>query len=130
MLALPDLFPEGSILVLEECAMVREIREAIAPFLVQPSLQVARQTLFPRSRQHHLPLTPEVVQVLADVSEANPPAAPQLCDHVSVYHGPTVLLEWSDAFCDNPLLLSGELEEASVRRFAARVGTHVQPFAV
>ena len=130
LLALPELMPPGSILVLEECAMAREIRSAIAPFLVEPSLRLARQTILPRSRQHHLVLTSQIAQVLAAQAEAYGPAAPQLCDHLSVYHGSTVLLEWHDAFLDNPALLSHELPESSVRGFAQRLGTAIESFAV
>lgn len=129
-LGLQDLLPAGATLVLEECAMAREIRAAITPLLTQRSLRVARQTMFPRSRQHHLPLTLDVVRVLANEANAYGPAAPQLCDHVSAYLGSTVLLEWHDAFCDTPILLSGELAESAVRRFADRLGVGVEPFAV
>ena len=128
-LSLPLLLLPGSTLVLEECAMVAEIRAAILEHTVEPSLRIARQTLFPRSRQHHLAVSPESTRVLATGAEQYGPAAPQLCDHLSAYCATTVVLEWHDAFCENPMLLSHELPEIKVRAFAEYLGVGAQQCA-
>jgi hypothetical protein len=119
-LALPELLPPAAVLVLEERGMAAEIRAAIEPHRTTPSLRVSRQTLFPRSHQHHLRLTPELARLLG--SAAGDVAAPEICDHVSAYRDGEVLLEWHDAFSDDPILLSAHLDETAVRRFAERLG--------
>ena len=47
-------------------------------------------------------------------------------DHLSAYLGSDVLLEWHDAFLDDPILLSHLLPEARVRAFASRLGVRVE----
>jgi hypothetical protein len=55
-------------------------------------------------------------------SKAEDVAAPEICDHGSACRDQAVLLEWHDAFSDDPILLSAHLDETAVRRFAERLG--------
>ena len=52
-------------------------------------------------------------------------AEPEVCDHLHLYRGPEVLVQWFDAFLD-PLLVSKAIERARVERFAAAVGGTLQ----
>lgn len=106
--------------------MVPELARIIAPHEIEPVLHIARQTIFPRSRQHHLRLADSLAQAIATAAGTFGPAAPQLCDHVSAYSGPNVLLEWHDAFLGDPMLVSFSLPDHRVRAFAARLGVTVE----
>jgi hypothetical protein len=58
---------------------------------------------------------------LADLAEKH--AEPELLDHLFVYAGSKVLLEFPDAFASRcPALISVDNDEQSIRNFAAMLG--------
>ena len=115
--ALPDattLFVEGSGLarVVDEF-----LRSATEPGEYLPK----RQTLWPRPRQYRLPFDQPTLVALADLAEQH--AEPELMDHLFVYGGSTVLLEFPDAFLpDCPAFISADADAQLIRDFAAVLG--------
>jgi len=69
--------------------------------------KVAAGTLLPTPDYYHVPLQPDLMHELAAIVDAEAIALP--CLHVHVYREQRVLLEWHDAFLDNPVLLSRSL---------------------
>jgi hypothetical protein len=80
-----------------------------------------RQTLWPRPKQYRLRFDDPTLAALADLAERH--AEPELLDHLFVYDGSEVLLEFPDAFGDDcPALISADTDEQRIRRFAAVLG--------
>ncbi|UCH36263.1 MAG: hypothetical protein JSV65_07890 [Armatimonadota bacterium] len=117
--ALPDLVPEGSVLYLEGCALAREIRLYAYTRAARETSKVAMGTIWPRPKVLHIPVTRENLAGLAQLAEHH--AEPEVADHVHVYKGDEVLLEWYDA-PDHPLSISTEIPEDKVMQFCARLG--------
>jgi hypothetical protein len=67
------------------------------------------------SRVRFLSATPEVLRELGDWAERS--AAPEIAVHLWVGDGEGLLLEWYDV-PDDPIRVSGRIEEAAVERFA------------
>jgi hypothetical protein len=45
------------------------------------------------------------------------------CTHCHVYRNGVILLEWHDAFMDDPMYVSRAISEDGVREFANRLGS-------
>jgi len=81
----------------------------------------AKQTLWPRPKQYRLPFLPPTLEALASLAERH--AEPELLDHLFVYRGPEVLLEFPDAFDPQcPAFVAAGAEEHRLRSFAAVLG--------
>jgi hypothetical protein len=115
--AATTLFVEGTSVAPEVDAFLRTAAE---PGDYLP----ARQTLWPRPKQYRLRCDGPTLAALADLSERH--ADPELLDHLSVYSGSTVLLEFPDAFGrDGCALCSADIEEQRLRSFAEMLGLHL-----
>ena len=116
--ALADLLPEGCILYFEDGSPSGELLDFLRAHEVPERAHVAYGTIWPKPRVFHVPVVPETLQRLAELTRSC--AAPELAIHFHVYLNQTVLLEWHDAF-GQPMLLSGEFPEERVRTFAERL---------
>ena len=80
-----------------------------------------RQTLWPRPKQYRIQCDGLVLSALAQLAEQH--AEPELMDHLFVYDGPSVLLEFPDAFGpDCPVFISSDSDEQRIRDFATSLG--------
>jgi hypothetical protein len=111
---LTRLFPGGGVAYLEGCP-VPEVRDLLmvhpAP---NPSL-IQKGTTWPRQKVFHIPLDPVLMDDLADMGGRY--ARPELCDHLVVYEGDTVLLSAYD-FLDD-VYIADTVEEDRVAEFAS-----------
>jgi hypothetical protein len=81
----------------------------------------ARQTLWPRPKQYRLRCESETLAARADLAERH--AEPELLDHLFLYTGSKVLVEFPDAFGINcAAFFSAEADEENIRAFAAALG--------
>jgi hypothetical protein len=117
---LPELLPEGTVLYLEGASMAREVSDFLDARRSPTELKIARGTILPRPKVYHLPMTEPNTAGLAELFEAH--ASPEICDHFHAYVGGGVLLQWHDAFFDDPLLLSPTIPEEKVKRFCNALG--------
>ena len=117
--ALPLLVPEGSVAYFEGTG-----ESHVAAYLGRVSIpapvQVAVGTIWPRPDCYHVPVTVESIEALATYLEDAP--AGFFCSHCHVYRNGEVLLEWYDAFMDDPLYMSRTMSETVVREFATNLG--------
>ncbi len=118
--ALPELAPEGATVYFEGTAEPH-VANYLRRIAVEPQVQVAVDTLWPRPDRYHVPLTADSMQRLADFLTANP--AGFFCSHCHVYRGTVVLLEWHDAFSDVPMYISRRVPVDAVHRFAEALGS-------
>lgn len=116
--ALPDLLPGDSILYFEGGSPRGHLLEFLQEHSVPERAHVAYGTIWPRPRVFHVPASPQTMIRLAELTRSC--ADPELAVHFHVYWASSVLLEWHDAFTQ-PMLLSGDLPEQKVRRFAGRL---------
>ncbi len=76
-------------------------------------------TIWPRPLVFHTTLTAECVEGLAQLVEEH--IAPEIADHLHVYRGTEVLLEWYD-FPTDPFWLSKAIPEEAVKDFCVKLG--------
>jgi len=109
----------GSVLVLEEGSMARDVRSFVEQRAVSPGGRLGPGTIWPRSRWHWVPVNPEVLDGLAALSKRH--AEPEICDHLYTVSEGELTAMWHDAF-DGPLLVSSVVSKTQVREFAQAVG--------
>jgi len=120
--ALPVLAPEGSLAYFEgtgEPHVAKYLTEVSVPAHVQ----VAIGTIWPRPDYYHVPVSQESMDSLAAFLDEAP--AGYFCTHCHVYRNGSILLEWHDAFMDDPMYVSRAIDEHTVRAFADRLGSTV-----
>jgi len=117
--SLGSLLPADAVLYLEGVSIDPDVVRLLEDWSCAERLKIARGTLWPKPQVFHVPMGPEVTQQLAALFEHH--ASPEICDHFHAYHLKRVLLQWHDAFFDDPLLLAGTFAEAQVRDFCGTV---------
>ena len=120
--ALPPLMPSGSVVYFEDTAEMH-VRRYLDGVSVPSQVRVAIGTIWPRPDCYHVPLTAETMEALAVFLEENP--AGFFSAHCHVYRDGVVLLQWHDAFIDDPIYLSRTLSAEAVARFAQALGSSV-----
>ena len=118
--ALPLLAPEGAIAYFEgtgESHVAKYLREVS----VSPAVHVAVGTIWPRLDCYHVPLTITSMEALAVFLTKRP--AGYFCSHCNVYRDNSVLLQWHDAFTDDPLYISKAIPADRVATFARALGS-------
>ena len=121
--ALTDLLPEDCVLSFEGGSPSGTLSTFLQAREIPERVHVAYGTIWPKPRVFHIPAMPETLSRLAELTRSC--ASPEMAIHFHVYHGQSVLLEWHDAFTE-PMLLSGELPEPTVRTFARRLGMSIE----
>jgi hypothetical protein len=123
MRALPRLLPANAVLVLEGAAP--ETADALGALALDEHPAMRRGTLFPPTRQIHLPVSasPALAQLLERYPEN------QLCWHFHAVTQERILLEWWDAFGDpdtgQPWLLSDSFSRQDVESFCRELGCEI-----
>ena len=117
--ALADLVPPGSILFIEVVYRAADIRAYLSERSAARTTRVAMGTIWPRPAVFHMEITPENLEGLASLADQH--AEPELADHLHVYHGDAVVVQWYDAF-SAPLFVSKDTPEEKVREFCVRLG--------
>ncbi len=118
--ALPHLAPEGATVYFEGTGE-SHVADYLWRVAIEPRVQVAIGTIWPRPDRYHVPLTSDATQKLADFLIAKP--AGYFCSHCHVYRGVSVLLEWHDAFWNDPMYISRDVPVETVDGFAAALGS-------
>ena len=117
--ALSELLPGDAVLYLEDGTPPRKVRNYLAARPAERTSQVNPGTLSWRLRRFHMPTTRANLQGLAELAENC--AAAEIAIHVLAYKEDRVLLEWYDAFYDDPCYLSAKIPEAKVRAFSQKL---------
>ena len=118
---LPAAFPAASTLFVEGTSIARDVDDFLRSAAEAGDYLPQRQTLWPRPKQYRLRFDGPTLAALAGLAERH--AEPELVDHLFVYDGSKVLLEFPDAFCENcPALISADADERRIRGFATVLG--------
>jgi hypothetical protein len=113
--ALTKLIPQNSILYFEDGYPRGELKAFFEKKSVPEISQIALGTTRSRPKVFHVPATPENLIELAKIAEGY--AEPEVAIHFHVYKEGKVLLEWYDAFSDDPMYLSGDIPESALKKF-------------
>jgi hypothetical protein len=113
--SLAGLLPEASILYFEGTAVVAEVSAVFDRYVVADPSVVARGTIWPTPETFHVCANSHSLEAIASLFEKH--AAPEICDYFHAYCNQLVVLQWHDAFINDPLLLSGLLDESAIIRF-------------
>ena len=120
--ALPSLMPSGSVAYFEDTAE-SHVARYLGSVSVPARARMAMGTIWPRPDCYHVPLTAGTMQSLATFLEKNP--AGFFCTHCHVYRDGVVLLQWYDAFINDPMYISRAISADAVARFAQALGSSV-----
>jgi len=115
---LPELVPPQCILYLEGFPS-ETFEEFFAQHQVSNPTKVAVGTVWPKPVWHHVPINPEVMEKLAQLSDTLDPT--EIASHLHIYRNQQVLLAWHDAF-DLPMFFSRGLSQERVNNFCAKLG--------
>ena len=118
--ALPQLVPEGSIAYFEGTGEPH-VRAYLGRISIPAQAQVELGTIWPRPDTYHVAVSRDSMEALAAFLDNEP--AGFFCAHCHVYRDGAILVEWYDAFMDNPMYVSRTISEDLVREFAARLGS-------
>jgi hypothetical protein len=121
--ALPMVAGDGAIGYFEGTADPRAAA-FLGRLAIEPAVQVAITTDWPRPDFYHLPITMELMEALARFLEES--QMRRLCTHVLVYRDSTVLLQARNAFAGFPMHLSRAIAADVVREFAATLGSTIR----
>ena len=120
--AMTKLVPEGAILYLEDGTPPPDVKAFLETNSVPEVTHLAMGTIWPRPRIFHLPATQKNLTRLAELAEKC--ASPEVAIHLHVYQSNRVLLEWYDAFFDDPMYLSRDIPEDNVKEFCCELSLH------
>lgn len=120
--AIPDIC-DDAFMYLETTSRAKDITRALEEISVEPLLDVAKGTIWPKPISYHVPVNLENTEAVAKLFENH--IAVEICSHFHVYANGEVLLEWHDAFFNDPILVSKIVAENGVKKLACRIGSLV-----
>jgi len=117
--SLPALFPRDAFVYFEGPAEARFAGWLVA-HVIPPPLKIAYGTIWPKPDCYHIPLVAALLEEAAVLVDREGVALP--CLHLHVHDGVQVLLEWHDAFVDDPMYVASIVPRDRVEAFARAIG--------
>ncbi len=117
--SLPILFPTDAFVYFEGTTENRFAAWLVAHAIPAP-LKIAYGTIWPKPDCYHLPLQSDLLTEAADFVDRDGISLPSI--HIHVHDGKRVLLEWHDAFCDDPMYVASAVPRDRVDEFARALG--------
>jgi len=117
--SLPILFPADAFVYFEGTTE-NHFAEWLAAHSIAAPLKVAHGTIWPKPDFYHVPLRSELLEEGADLVDRKGISLPAI--HLHVHDGERVLLEWHDAFYDDPMYVAASLPRNRVEEFARAIG--------
>ncbi len=116
---LPVHFPDATSLYAEGTAIEPDVKALFKSFAEEGAFLPGAQTIWPESVKFRCRFEAELCGQLALAAEHH--AEPELLDHIFLYSGDDVLLQWPDAFA-HEMYLPSSLIEDRVSQFAYSLG--------
>ena len=126
--SLIGIIPENSILYLEGGSPDEEISTYLKERKANKPTKIALGTIWPRPIFYHMPFTPENVNGLAEIMEHH--ATPEGAIHLHIYKNDKIILEWHDAFFDDPMYISEDIDAQKIRQFCKKLSLKYKPLIV
>ena len=119
-----EALPTASAIFIEGTSIAHDVAGFLGSVAEQGDYLPDRQTHWPRPKQYRLRFDAPTLTRLADLAAAH--AEPELMDHLFIYQGSAVLLEYPDAFArESPVLISLGTNEQRIHDFAKMLGLNV-----
>ena len=116
-----ELCPNDSIMCIEVSSLAKNIRKIFTNIKIEGKLQIRKGTIWPKSEIFHIPLTHANIDILLELLEGH--NVIEFCDHFHVYAGDKIILEWYDAFTEDPLFILREIPTDRVEKFCMDLGS-------
>ncbi len=120
VLALPILLPASATLYFEGTSSA-DVRRFFRRRQAHEPTKVAIGTIWPRPECFHIPATPENVERVAALFARHVPQ--EICHHFHAYGPQGMILQWYDAFFNEPLYIGKAVPEEMVKEFSKRIGS-------
>jgi hypothetical protein len=117
--SLPILFAADSLAYFEGIEE-ESFKDWLASHAIAPPLKIAMGTIWPKPDFYHVPLRPALMEEAAGLVDRKGIVLPSF--HFHVHDGERVLLEWHDAFSDDPMYVSASIHGGAVEAFARAIG--------
>ena len=114
---------DDSCMYLETSSSPKDIAKVLKEISILPQLDVARGTIWPKPVSYHVQASPKNIETVAGLFEGH--GAYEVCCHFHVYVNGKIILEWHDAFFDDPFLVSKVVPEDRVKNFASAIGSSI-----
>jgi hypothetical protein len=112
---LPAILPGGSVLCLEGAGATDAEREFLGKRAPPYILALPRGAILPRVDMFHMIISEENANGLAFLFAAKPHAG--IPTHVQAYLQESILLQWFDASAKDPLFISKQIPEETLKAF-------------
>ena len=116
--ALLTLMPDGGFVYFEDFTENVFASWAEAHAITAP-LKVASGTIWPKPDWFHVPLTPSLMEEAAALIDRHRIVLPSI--HVHAHDGAKIILEWHDAFINEPMLVASDIPRERVEAFAGKL---------
>jgi hypothetical protein len=123
LLALPPLIPVYAVLYIESVGIADDVRKFLRANPAPATTKVYPGTIAPVPEIFHVPAMPDVLSALAQIADHH--SSYEVCDHLHVYQGSTVLVQGYD-FISLPLILSESFSEQQVANFCEKIGARYE----
>ena len=117
--ALNIIIPENSILYLEGGSPDKEIDSYFNSHKAENTSKIELGIIWPKPLCHHIPFTSKNIDELADIMQRH--ATPEGAIHFHVYKDNKILLQWHDAFYDDPMYLSKDITDGKIKQFCIKL---------
>ena len=114
---------DDAIMYLETSTCQKDVATILKQISIDPQLDVARGTIWPKPISYHVPASTDNIEKVAALFESH--SKFEVCCHFHVYWNGNIILEWHDAFFDDPFLVSKSVQEDRVKNFASEIGSSI-----
>lgn len=121
LLALPLLVPDNSILYLEDVGLRDNLRSFLEKINIVNNTKVAMGTIWPKPKCYQILITEKSMKELSEIANKYVPC--EVASHVHVYKDNNMLLQWFDAIINEPIYMSKNIAEETVKEFCKKTGT-------
>ncbi len=122
--ALAGWLPAGSVLYFEGSGIEPTVRDFFITHPAENLLPIFHGTISPEPECFYIPATAENIDQVATFFERY--ASPEICDHFHAFKDTKILLQWYDAFCKEPWLVSETIDEDRIKKVSSQTGCHYQ----
>lgn len=117
--AIDETMPKDAVVYVEATAIAPDVAFFLEMRSAQGMRQIKPNTLWPRPRVFHMPLTGENLAEFRNLAEKH--AEPEVADHLVVYRGEDVLL-WAPDAGNGYVYVARDLSESIVEAFRDALG--------
>ena len=121
--AIDEAMPKDAVLYLEATDIAPDVASFLESHPAQARREIRANTLWPKPRVFHLPLTGDNLAEFRDLAEKH--AEPEVADHLVVYRGEAVLL-WAHDAGDGYVDVARDLTEPIVEALRNALGDAIR----